>query len=165
MKSKLSKISKKRFQAKFQAYFSTIGLEQTALATDFILMPLQEKMAFIYRTCLHLLFEKCPWSYEIFERSVHEVEKQLRHVPQSWLELNPYIEHSIARIGETDPIEMKRMQKQWGYSLPQLGEMEKKFLQELITGPLYKAGILNLGYDEKKIRYFKITPYGASLLQ
>lgn len=130
----------------------------------FLSMPIQDQSMLLYRQELAGFIKQEIASIESAERSSREVEKSLKRVLSSgWILFEDFMKGFIAQVGSVDPVTIKKMGKKWNYALPRYSEEEKKFIEMMIFGPLYHAGLTTTGTYKGK-RCFAITAYGKIAL-
>lgn len=98
------------------------------------------------------------------ERSVYEIEKAMRTIPEeSWILLDDFISSMICPIGKQEPVSLQRIGKKWRYVLPVYSEKERSFIKMVICELLNQVGITTVGLASDKV-CFKITPFGRVAL-
>lgn len=98
-------------------------------------------------------------------RDVRELEKSLKRVIYSgWINTEVFIREMTAPIGDNEPVCLQKQGRRWEYVLPKYSDEDKALVKEMLTGPLFEAGIIALGtYEEGSC--FQVTPFGRITLE
>lgn len=98
------------------------------------------------------------------ERSVYDVERALRHIPEGqWILFDDFLASMIVPIGQMPPVHLARVGKKWRYALPQYSEKERAFIEKVVCVLLYQVGITMIGSFDGRTA-FKITSFGRIAL-
>ncbi len=103
-------------------------------------------------------------SIGLIEKSVFEIERTLRSVPNnSWVLLEDFLAGFITPIGYQPQVTLQRIGKKWRYSLPSYNSEEKAFIEGVVFDLLHDVGITTTGTFKNK-PCFMITPFGRVAL-
>lgn len=125
----------------------------------------QENQALqFYRYCQNKFYQ-----YEVDktlcnEKNIREIEKSIYSLAkQGWVKFNDFFQALIAPIGSAAEVALKKMGRQWRYSLPQFSAEEKLFVKAVIFERLWEMGMVKVVNHEGE-DYFCLTHFGNKIL-
>ena len=131
---------------------------------SYLSMSLPDQSMYLYRQTLSDIVRNSTYSFEAVEKSFREVERSLKRVlTTGWLLFEDFMRGLISPIGSAEPVTLKKVGKKWRYTLPIYSDEDKEFLEMMIFGPLYQAGVIATGTYKGK-PCFMVTAYGKIAL-
>lgn len=130
-------------------------------AHEWLEMRLENRALYLYRHPLnHICSADLPPSLAN-EKVIREIEKSIARVLHSgWVLFDDFIKGVLVPI--TDSISLKKIGKNWQYTLPRHTPDEKRLIKAIIFEWLMEAGITATGTYEGK-ECFCVTAFGQSL--
>lgn len=111
------------------------------------------------------LYRHLTGAHQKQSRDVRELEKSLKRVIYSgWIDSDAFVSGITAPIGDNAPVKLQKQGRRWEYVLPQYSDEDKALVKEMISGPLFEAGIVALG-TYKGGSCFQVTPFGRITLE
>lgn len=134
-------------------------IEVSSNAEPWMVRPIQEQALEIYKHAIQSIdFE------EYSERDVREMQAGLQSVSSlGWVYLSDFVAGLTVPIGNVPSVSLQSKGKQWKYVFPKYAKEEEQFIEKLITGPLFEAGLVAIGEHEEKL-CLCVTPFGQQLL-
>lgn len=96
------------------------------------------------------------------EKNMREVEKTLCFIDNAWHSVENLKLAVGVSLEDTQRFKLKKFGKQWRYHLPPLSPSESTFIQEMVEGPLFEGGLVQIGFVNGAL-FFKLTPFGRSI--
>ena len=129
-------------------------------AHDFLEMTLENRALHLYRHPLNrILSFSFPAGMDM-ERTVHEAEKSIKRVLHgNWVYFDEFIKGVIIPLNEESLVMLKRVGKQWKYTLPTYNETEIHLIKSILFEWLFECGVVSVGTCHGK-DCFAVTPFG-----
>jgi hypothetical protein len=132
-------------------------------ANDWLDMRLENRALYVYRHPLNRLVSQNIPAYLCTDRNIREAEKSiLRVLTSGWLYFDEFVKGALVVLGEGSTVTLKRLGKNWKYTLPDYSDEELKLLKATILEWLFEVGIVSAGTHQGK-ECFCVTAFGQSL--
>ena len=96
----------------------------------------------------------------VSERLIREAEKSVKRVLHGgWVYMDDFLKSVIIPLNEQSVVMLKKLGKQWKYTLPSYSEEEKILIRATIFEWLYEFGMVTIGKCQGK-DCFAMTPFG-----
>ncbi len=127
-------------------------------ANDFLELPLENRAIFVYRHPLNRFIH--PLSTE---KNIREAEKSIiRVLNKGWVSFEEFFKGVLAPLNEGSAIMLKKVGKNWKYTIPEYTDEEQLFIKTIIFDWLYQVGITATATIDGE-ECFCITPFGQTL--
>ncbi len=138
-------------------------LQTTEAAEEWLSLRLDHQALYLYRHPKNRILNENIPSDLYTEKAFRESEKSIvRALQADWVFFDDFFEGIHAPLSEELAIVLKKVGKQWEYSLPKYSEGETLFLKEIILQWLFEAGIVQTGTLQGR-DCFRITTLGQTL--
>lgn len=142
-----------------------LEVKPTALFEDWKKQDYERKAHFIYKHPNNVFLNpNCPKEL-IQEKNIREIEKSLSKFCQfDWVYFDDFLKGLVAAIGDNGKVELKKVGKNWKYSIPDYTEKEKLFIQITILEWLFESGVVQCGIHKYR-PCFKLTGLGKKMFR
>jgi hypothetical protein len=126
-------------------------------------MRLENRALYLYRhPCNRICSADLP-SALVNERALREAEKSISRVLYSgWVLFDDFVKGVLAHINDHASVVLKKIGKNWRYTLPEYNSEEKSLLKAIVFEWLMEAGVTATGTYEGQ-DCFCVTAFGQSL--
>lgn len=130
---------------------------------EWLEMRLENRALYLYRHPLNRICSADLPSALTTERVIREAEKSITRVLYSgWILFDDFIKGIYVPITDHSSVVLKKVGKNWRYTIPEYNEDEKALLKAVIFEWLMEAGMTATGtYEDKDC--FCVTSFGQSL--
>ena len=126
-------------------------------AADWLQSKSEDKALYLYRHPQNRLLSSPRVGNE---RNIREAEKTVKRVLHGkWVLFEDFLRGVTVPLSENSVIAIKKVGKQWSYSLPSYSEDEKQLIEAVVFEWLFEMGMVAVGtLDGRKC--FAVTPFG-----
>lgn len=118
-------------------------------------LSLENRSLYLYRHPNNQILSFCA-----NDRYVREAEKAIKRVLHGgWVYFEDFLKGVLVPLNEDSVVMLKRVGKQWKYTLPSYREEEKTLLKATLFEWLYEFGMVTIGTCQGK-ECFSVTPFG-----
>jgi len=129
-------------------------------ANDWIDQSLENRALYLYRHPLNRILQSSIPSDLELERHIREAEKSIKRVLHGgWVFFDDFIKGVIVPLTEDSVIMLKKIGKNWKYTLPTYQESEVNLIRATIFEWLFEAGVVATGTLGGRA-CFSVTPFG-----
>ena len=133
-------------------------LHPTESALDWLEKTPENRSLYLYRHPMNRILSLPPQIAT--ERNVREAEKSIRRVLHGqWVRFDDFLKGALVTLSEESVVTIKRIGKQYRYTLPIYGENEQKLLKATLFEWLVEMGMVETGVCQEN-DCFRVTPFG-----
>ncbi len=138
-------------------------LEPTESAEEWLSLRLDNRSLYFYRHPRNQIIDK-HISPEVYgEKAMREAEKSISRVLyKNWIYFDDFFKGVYAPLRENLAIVLKKVGKNWEYTIPKYSEDDARFLKAIVLDWLFEAGIVQVGTLQGK-DCFRVTTLGQTL--
>lgn len=129
-------------------------------AVEFLEMNLESRALYLYRHSQNRILSRSLPPEVATERNVRESEKAIRRVLRSgWIYMDDFLKGVHIALSEASVVMLKKIGKQWRYTLPVYTQAEQEVIRTTIFELLFEAGLVSVGTLDGR-ECFTVTAFG-----
>lgn len=138
-------------------------LQASDSSEDWLSLRLDNRSLYFYRHPKNQILDKHISSEIYGEKSLREAEKSISRVlHKNWVLFDDFFKGVYVPLRESLAISLKKVGKNWEYSIPKYSEDDARFLKATVLDWLFEAGIVQVGTFQGK-DCFRVTTLGQTL--
>ena len=129
-------------------------------SNDWLDLDLETRSIHLYRHPLNRILNPTLLLALCNERTIREAEKSVKRVIyKGWVYFDDFLQGVLVPLNENSIVMLKRIGKQWKFTLPHYTDDEKALIKATVNEWLFECGITTPGLHEGR-DCFTVTPFG-----